>query len=350
MRAALDGERAYLVGGAVRDLLLGATHPDLDVAVDGDVARGRAPPRARTPSRTSASPPRPSSSTACGSTSPRPGPRAYPLPGALPEVEPAPLERDLARRDFTVNAMAVPLAGAPRAHRPPRRPRRPARRAPQRASSRVVRGRPDARPSRRPLRRAPRLRARAGDRAAGRRPDLGTVSERPREAELRRIAAEETRRRRSPCSRDGALRRSTPAPARASRRLARSSPGPEWAESSSRRRALLHRGPEPRAGGGGAPALLRAPQEPLRGRRPRPRALARWSSRPPDWPAPIGSTTTCATGGTWSSRSTATDLIAAGVPEGPAVGRGLAAALDAKLDGEAANRDEELRVALAAAS
>jgi hypothetical protein len=44
------------------------------------------------------------------------------------------------------------------------------------------------------------------------------------------------------------------------------------------------------------------------------------------------------------------ELIEAGVPEGPAVGRGLAAALQAKLDGEIATRDEELRVALAAAA
>jgi tRNA nucleotidyltransferase (CCA-adding enzyme) len=36
----------------------------------------------------------------------------YPRPGALPEVEPAPLAEDLRRRDFTVNALAVALAGA----------------------------------------------------------------------------------------------------------------------------------------------------------------------------------------------------------------------------------------------
>jgi tRNA nucleotidyltransferase (CCA-adding enzyme) len=34
----------------------------------------------------------------------------YPSPGALPEVEPAPLEEDLRRRDFTVNAMAIGLS------------------------------------------------------------------------------------------------------------------------------------------------------------------------------------------------------------------------------------------------
>jgi tRNA nucleotidyltransferase (CCA-adding enzyme) len=47
---------------------------------------------------------------------------------------------------------------------------------------------------------------------------------------------------------------------------------------------------------------------------------------------------------------TGSDLMAAGVPEGPAVGRGLAAALVAKLDGEADGRDDELRAAVAAAS
>jgi tRNA nucleotidyltransferase (CCA-adding enzyme) len=43
------------------------------------------------------------------------------------------------------------------------------------------------------------------------------------------------------------------------------------------------------------------------------------------------------------------DLLANKVPEGPAIGRGLQAALSAKLDGEISGRDEELRIALAAA-
>ena len=47
---------------------------------------------------------------------------------------------------------------------------------------------------------------------------------------------------------------------------------------------------------------------------------------------------------------TGEDLLAAGVPEGPAVGRGLEAALSGKLDGEISGREEELRIALAAAS
>ncbi|MFL5867491.1 MAG: hypothetical protein ACJ766_10385, partial [Thermoleophilaceae bacterium] len=44
------------------------------------------------------------------------------------------------------------------------------------------------------------------------------------------------------------------------------------------------------------------------------------------------------------------DLMAAGVPEGPAVGRGLEAALRRKLDGEVSGREEELQAALEAAS
>jgi hypothetical protein len=43
------------------------------------------------------------------------------------------------------------------------------------------------------------------------------------------------------------------------------------------------------------------------------------------------------------------DLIAEGIPEGPAIGHGLAAALSGKLDSEISGREEELRIALAAA-
>ena len=43
------------------------------------------------------------------------------------------------------------------------------------------------------------------------------------------------------------------------------------------------------------------------------------------------------------------DLIAAGVPEGPALGRGLGEALRRKLDGELVGREQELAAALAVA-
>ena len=41
------------------------------------------------------------------------------------------------------------------------------------------------------------------------------------------------------------------------------------------------------------------------------------------------------------------DLLAAGVPPGPEVGERLARALDARLDGAAPGREEQLAVALA---
>ena len=43
------------------------------------------------------------------------------------------------------------------------------------------------------------------------------------------------------------------------------------------------------------------------------------------------------------------DLIAKGIPQGPAVGRGLRAARLKKLEGEVSGREEELATALAAA-
>jgi len=46
---------------------------------------------------------------------------------------------------------------------------------------------------------------------------------------------------------------------------------------------------------------------------------------------------------------TGADLLASGVPEGPAVGRGLAAARDAMLNDEAPDRERQLQVALASA-
>jgi tRNA nucleotidyltransferase (CCA-adding enzyme) len=114
--AALDGQPpAYLVGGAVRDLLRGAVPLDIDVVVEGDalaVARHVAEQlagegvaehdRFGTASVQSSSLPFALElATARRET--------YSRPGALPDVEPAGLEEDLARRDFTVNAMAVSL-------------------------------------------------------------------------------------------------------------------------------------------------------------------------------------------------------------------------------------------------
>ncbi|MBJ7329392.1 MAG: CCA tRNA nucleotidyltransferase [Solirubrobacteraceae bacterium] len=105
--AALAG-RVYLVGGAVRDLLLDRPPRELDVVVEGDpmelahalggeiqqherfgtalvTGDGWAVDIARSRRET------------------------YARPGALPEVEPAPVAEDLRRRDATINAIAIAL-------------------------------------------------------------------------------------------------------------------------------------------------------------------------------------------------------------------------------------------------
>jgi tRNA nucleotidyltransferase (CCA-adding enzyme) len=104
---------AFLVGGAVRDLLRGAESVDVDVAIEGDalaaavVLADRLEGEVTTHER-------------FGTATVRAGELAldlaatrnerYARPGALPDVEPASLAEDLARRDFTVNAMAASLA------------------------------------------------------------------------------------------------------------------------------------------------------------------------------------------------------------------------------------------------
>ena len=112
---ALDGlAPAYLVGGAVRDLLRGAAAVDLDVAVEGDaraVARALADRLrgvAREHERFGTATVRADGLTVDLATTRR---ETYPEPGALPDVEEAELDEDLARRDFTINAMALGLSG-----------------------------------------------------------------------------------------------------------------------------------------------------------------------------------------------------------------------------------------------
>jgi tRNA nucleotidyltransferase (CCA-adding enzyme) len=105
-----DTPRVYLVGGAVRDLLLGGHPLDLDLVVEGEVAEvaallgGQRTVHDR-----------------FGTSTVRTGGHSYDLararretyarPGALPDVVPASLTDDLKRRDFTVNALAVALGG-----------------------------------------------------------------------------------------------------------------------------------------------------------------------------------------------------------------------------------------------
>ncbi len=103
-RSALAGTPAWLVGGAVRDELLGRETADVDVVVDGDTARA-ASAIARAAGRAASFP----LSEDFGSW------RVMARDGSWQlDVEPlrgGAIEADLALRDFTVNAIAQPLAG-----------------------------------------------------------------------------------------------------------------------------------------------------------------------------------------------------------------------------------------------
>jgi tRNA nucleotidyltransferase (CCA-adding enzyme) len=105
---------AHLVGGAVRDLLLGRDAPaDLDVVVEGAAATAAREAAARLGGTVSAEHERFGTATVEAEDLrldvTRARAESYPAPGALPEVRPATLTEDLARRDFTVNAIAVAL-------------------------------------------------------------------------------------------------------------------------------------------------------------------------------------------------------------------------------------------------
>ena len=103
----------YLVGGPVRDLLLGRPVKDLDFAVEGDapaLARrwangngGRLVAHRRFGTATVSL----GDTTVDLVTARR---EVYPRPGALPRVTAGSIYDDLARRDFSVNSMALSLA------------------------------------------------------------------------------------------------------------------------------------------------------------------------------------------------------------------------------------------------
>ena len=107
-----EGVSLYLVGGAVRDLLLGRPTEDLDLVVEGD-AETLASIIAKRLSGQVVS--RSQFSTAKikveGVSLDLITARSehYLRPGALPQIAHGNMEDDLARRDFSINAMAFPL-------------------------------------------------------------------------------------------------------------------------------------------------------------------------------------------------------------------------------------------------
>src|SRR3981081_4130691 len=105
-----DEPGVYLVGGAVRDVLLGEKPVDLDLVVEADVmdVARRLGGSVRTYDRFGTSTVVLDGYTYDFARARR---EKYTAPGALPDVEPAGLAEDLLRRDFTVNALAIALGG-----------------------------------------------------------------------------------------------------------------------------------------------------------------------------------------------------------------------------------------------
>jgi tRNA nucleotidyltransferase (CCA-adding enzyme) len=337
---------AYLVGGVVRDLLLGREVTDLDVAIEGD-------PEALT--------------DLPGFSLERDGlfltgrleqgdvkidvaqsrAETYPEPGALPEVRPASITEDLARRDFTVNAMAFSVSGGRDLLDP-----HGGLEDLGAGLLRVLHQGSFADDPTRALR-AARYAARFGFELDAdtarllRDADLSAVSEDRIDNELRRISAEE-----DPAAALGLIAEwglmpslDPEAPGRVAEvtRLASAPPWSDWAE-----REL---------------AVLLAIVRPL----PQIRELAAATPERPSEAVQLATSwdpaqllVARALGAEWLDRYadewrhvrleiTGDDLLAEGIPEGPAVGRGLEAALSGKLDGEISGRNDELRIALAVA-
>ncbi len=337
---------AYLVGGAVRDLLLGIEGVDLDLAIEGDLEALAGAPGFEIEreglfltgrlelgklkidvARTRA--------------------ESYPQPGALPEVRPAPIAEDLARRDFTVNAMAFPLAADGELLDPH------GGLGDLRAGMlRVLHDRSFIDDPTRALR-AARYAARFGfELEAGTArllaaADLSTVSDDRVQGELRRIAAEEDPAQAFRLIVDWELMPALDpeAPRRVAEvtRVASTPPWERWADRElAVELAIVRPLPQIRE-------LVSATPE-------RPSDAVRLAE--PWDPAQL--LVARAQGAEWLDRYaeewrhvrleiTGEDLIADGIPEGPAIGRGLEAALSGKLDGELSGRDEEFRIAFAAA-
>jgi tRNA nucleotidyltransferase (CCA-adding enzyme) len=341
----LASEPVYLVGGAVRDLLLDQGRADIDLVVEGDATSLASRLGADVVSHERFATAKVElDGHRVDIASARS--ESYPHPGALPAVEPAAtLEADLSRRDFTINAMAVPLE-------------EPVLVDPHGGQAdlaagllRVLHPRSFVDDPTRALR-AARYAARFGfelesgtARLLGA-ADLGTVSADRREAELLRLAGETEAARAFALLAEWGLVELREGGADLAVAVAELLESDPWSELVPRDRALLRAALGPPGGEG---VLARATPE-----RPSD-AVALVSGR-----NPIELVLARALGAEWLDRYLAEwrnvtleidgeDLIAAGVHQGPAVGRGLGEALRRKLDGEIAGRDQELAIALEAA-
>jgi tRNA nucleotidyltransferase (CCA-adding enzyme) len=340
------GKPVYLVGGAVRDLLLGHGRTDIDLVVEGEAAvlAARLDGEVVEHERFATAKVRLDGHEVDIATARA---ESYPRPGALPEVEPtAGIAADLARRDFTINAMAIPLRRDPELIDPHR-----GREDLEAGLLRVLHARSFEDDPTRALR-AARYAARFGfelepDTAEllGQ-TDLSTVSVERRDAELLRLAGEAEAVRGFALLADWGLLDLREDGIELAGRVAGLLSAPPWQDVARRDRAVL------------AAALgIRGEAEPLAAATPGQPSEAVRLARGAD---PVELVLARALGAQWLDRYQAEwrqvaleidgeDLIAAGVPQGPQIGQGLAEALRRKLDSELSGRDEELAVALEAA-
>jgi tRNA nucleotidyltransferase (CCA-adding enzyme) len=344
--AAAESAPTYVVGGAVRDALLGRGRGDLDLLVLGDpgepaAALGGNPVAAHDRFGTA--------------TLELAGHRidlaqarteTYPRPGALPEVEPAAdVESDLARRDFSINAIAVPVGGGA--------PLDPHGGIADVGAKqlRVLHESSFADDPTRAIR-AARYAARLGfglepwTERLLREADLGTLSDDRRGAELARLAAEPSGPTGLALLAEWGLLELRPGGAELAAAVDELLGDEPWREEAPHAEAVLVAALGPVGGeeelAAARPARPSEGYELAAGRDPVELVLAR------------------ALGAEWLDqylrewRPVALEidggaLIAAGIPEGPALGRALRAAHRAALDGKARNRTEQLAAALAAA-
>ncbi|HMM21310.1 MAG TPA: hypothetical protein PKA10_11260 [Selenomonadales bacterium] len=113
-QARRSGSRAAVVGGFVRDLLLGTASQDIDIVVEGSAVVLARQLSGLLQGRLVKASPFGTALLALGDQKidfAAARTEYYAHPGALPVVTPASIPQDLFRRDFTVNALAVELLG-----------------------------------------------------------------------------------------------------------------------------------------------------------------------------------------------------------------------------------------------
>lgn len=340
------GKRIYLVGGAVRDLLLGHGRTDIDLVVEGEAAAlaARLGGEVVEHERFATAKVRLDGHEVDIATARA---ESYPYPGALPEVEPtAGIAADLARRDFTINAMAIPLRRDPELIDPHR-----GREDLEAGLLRILYAHSFEDDPTRALR-AARYAARFGfalepDTAEllGQ-TDLNTVSVERRDAELLRLAGEAEAVRGFALLADWGLLDLHDNGAELAGRVAGLLSARPWRDVARRDRAVFAAALGP--WGKAEELAAETPKRPSEAVR-----LARAAD-------PVELVLARAMGAEWLDRYLqdwrrvgleidGEDLISAGVPQGPRIGQGLAEALRRKLDGEISGRERELQVALDAA-